>query len=349
MKISPVAGAVPQSVNPNEGQSAGADRMARAKAIAQGQDPALDRGPAPDPQVERAENSIKRIKLRTQRSPDRHNRVEETPPQTVITPPEGAQAPVSDVLATTEQATAVSEDTKPLSPQFAALARQKREIQLERQKLDAEKQALASQSGDTKSLEEYRSRIKANALSVLMEEGVTYDQLTEQILASNQENADLTALKSEMKALKDGFDNQTKSMTEREAQQEKQALAQIERETTQLISEGDDFEMIREAGYAPKVVDLIHRVFKKTGEVMDTQEAANLIEAELLEESLKFARIRKVQSKLGAQAPAQKPQPVQQDRPGTKIMRTLTNRDGVSSTSMSKRERAIAAMEGRLK
>lgn len=351
MKVSPVGAQTPKIINPDEGQSAGSDRMARAKAVAAGLDPAIERGPSPDPQVERAEQSIKRIKLRTQRSPDRHKRIEEPAPEAAQATTETAGAtpePKSDVLATTEQAEAVSEETKPLSPQFAALAKQRREIQLERQKLDADKAALETQSGDKKSLEEYRSRIKANALSVLMEEGVTYDQLTEQILASNQETADLSALKAEIKALKDGFENQNKSQTDKEAMQEKQALAQIERETLQLVSQGDDFEMIREAGYAPKVVDLIHRVFKKDGVVMDTAEAASLIEKELLEESLKFARIKKVQSSLNP-APQQKQQTVQQDRPGTKIMRTLTNRDGVSSTTMSKRERAIAAMEGRLK
>lgn len=345
MKVSPVASAVPQSVNPNEGRSVAPDRLARAKAIATGQEPAAA---VADSQVERAQASIKRIRLKTQQSPDRHTRLEEVAPATTPDAPAPTEAPATDTLATTEQAEPTSEASKPLSPQFAALARQKREIQLERQKLEADKAALTTSAPD---LKEYVSKadIKANALKVLLAEGVTYDQLTEQILAEGQGGgAELEVLRSEIKALKEGLDNQTKSLTDRDAQQETQALAVIKRDVEALVAQGDDFEMIREAGYAPKVVELIHRIYKETGEILDNTEAATLIEKELLEESLKFAKIKKVQSSLNPAQP-KAPQTVQQDRPGTKTMRTLTNRDGVSSTSMSKRERAIAAMEGRLK
>lgn len=337
MKLSPMA-AGQVAVNSNEGASAGPDRLAKAKAIASGRitEVAPDRGPPQDPQVDRAQSSIKKIKMRTQVSQDRHLRVEEpTTPQEVL----------PDTLATTEQVAVASEETKPLSPQFAALARQKREIQLERQKLNAEKAALVTESGDKTSLAEYKARIKANALSVLQEEGVTYDQLTEQILADNgSNNADLSAIKAEIKALKDGFDNR---LSERDVLAETQVKTQIRRTVDQLVATGDDFEMVREAGYAPKVVDLIDKIWKKEGILLDESEATAMVEKELLEESLKFAKLGKVQRSLNP-AQVKQTQPVQLDRPNTKIMRTLTNRDGASST-MGKRERAIAAMEGRLK
>lgn len=352
MKMTPVANGATPVVNPFEGRSADPDRLAKAKAIASGVDPATIQAPSltADPQVERTQGAMRRLKMRTQASPDRHNRIEEITAPTatdISTPQEAADSEETDKMASTEQADAASEATKPLSPQFAALAREKREVQLERQKLEAEKQALSTQSTAGKSLEEYKARIKANALSVLQEEGVTYDQLTEQILASNQEKAEVEALRAEVKALKDGFDTQSKSLSERDIATENQVKAQIRRNVDQLISQGDDFEMIREAGYAPKVVDLIDQVWKKEGILLDESEAASEIEKELLEESLKWAKLKKVQSRLSP-AQSQQTQPVQQDRGNTKVMRTITNRDGVSSTSMSKRERAIAAMEGRL-
>jgi hypothetical protein len=284
--------------------------------------------------------------MKTQVSPDRHNLIQEAAPEAVAQPAVTPDVAVTAEPDTIESAPAATEETKPLSPQFAALAKQRREIQLERQKLDAEKAALTT-SAD-KSLTEYRERIKANALSVLMEEGVTYDQLTEQILASNQGSEDVSQLKAEIKAIKESLENQTKSLSEKDQLTEKRVLAQTQRDVDALVAEGDDYEMIREAGYAPKVVELIHRTYKETGEILDNKEAANLIEAELLEESLKFARIKKVQSQLNPVSTGQRP-PLKQEQAGTKLMRTLTNRDGASTTSMSKRERAIAAMEGRLK
>lgn len=348
MKISPVAASAPKSVNPNEGQSVNPDRLARAKAVAIGQAPeAATSERSNDPQVERAQASIKKIKMRTQRSPDRHLRLEEPAVTEPVATEAASAAAESDTLDATEQTVVASEETKPLSPQFAALAKQKREIQLATQKLEAEKAALAASR--TQDLSGYVSKedIKANALKVLLEQGVTYDQLTEQILASSDESADYTQLRAEVKALKEGLDNQTKSQVQRDADTEKQVLTQMRKEAEQLVAQGDDFEMVREAGYVPQVVDLIHRTYKKTGEVMEVTEALKLIEEDLLNESLKFAKIPKVQSRL-TPAQTQQTQAAKPSAPNTKIMRTLTNRDGSSSNSMSKRERAIAAMEGRL-
>lgn len=339
MKISPVAAGATPTVNPNEGMSASPERMERAKAVLSGQSP--DSVPTKtDPQVDRAQSSIKKLKMRTNANP-----TQVTTEATVPVTPENNL--VTDKTDTIEQTPAATEETKPLSPQFAALAKQKRALQLKEQELVAREKAFSTQSTDKTSLEEYRGRIKANALSVLMEEGVTYDQLTEQILAQGQGNEHIAALQAEIKALKEGVDQK---FTDRDTATEKQVLNQIKFEADQLIAKGDDFEMIREAGYAPKVVELIHRTFKDTGELLETTEAANLIENALLEDSLKWAKIKKVQSKLNpTPPPVEQPQTVQQDRPNTKVMRTLTNRDGASSISMSKRDRAIAAMEGRLK
>ena len=350
MKISPVTGAAPMPINPNEGQSAGADRLARAKSVAAGQDPALDRGPASDPQVERAQASIKRIKMRTQRSPDRHNRVEDIAVQneaSPIAPAEPTSEVQSDKTESNEQTVVASEETKPLSPQFAALAKQKRETQLLQQKLDAEKKAFEDQKQGL--LADYipKADLKANALKVLLSEGVTYDQLTEQILAQNQDSeamGKVSELEAKIKALEEGVDQK---LTARDAQAEEAALTDMLYEAESLAKEGDDFQLIREANAYERVLRQIHSTYKQTGRVPDVATVMKSVEDKLLEESLKWSRLSKVQGRLSP-PPAQSPKAVQQDRPGTKVMRTLTNRDGASSLSMSKRERAIAAMEGRL-
>lgn len=371
MKINPVVGAPRASMNPNEGHSASSERRARAKAAITGEALPQASSEATTP-LDGQTMSPKRIKLRTQMSTNRHQQAPEASvlstqgSSPAVAAPEGGSMPAagggdssaavsssgaqeSDKTELGEQGLAANEETKPLSPQFAALAKQKRALQLKEQELLAKEKALTDSGASTKSLEDYRARIKANALNVLLEEGVTYDQLTEQILAQGSGNQDLTQVESKLKALEGRLESQTKTHADQEAQTEKRVLAQIGRNVDQLVAEGDDFEMIREAGYGPKVVDLIHRTYKQTGEVMDETEAAKLIEDELLEESLRFARIKKVQSRLTPAESQQQTQPVQTDRGNFKTMRTLTNRDGVSPLSMSKRERAIAAMEGRLR
>lgn len=342
MKIAPVTGAA-RVVNPNEGTATSSDKLARAKAVAAGHEPA----PVvqTDPQVLQVQESQrKRIKMTTQRSPDRHSQAAQVEPVAQQTVEPTAAAP-GDTLDSTEPVKPTSDGTKPLDPQFVALAKQKREIQLAQKALDDAKSAFETEKQGLLNGYVSKESLKSSALKTLLAEGVTYDQLTEEILASGQENADLSAIRAEIKALKEGFDTQ---LTERDAQTEKQVLAQIRNDVDQLIATGDDYETVREAGYAPKVVELIHRVYKDEGKMLEITEAASLIEREALADALKWAKIKKVQKQLNP-APTQQTTPVQQDKPGTKIMRTLTNRDGASSASMNRRERAIAAAEGRLK
>lgn len=347
MKISPMATAGQTTLNPNEGRSASQERVEKVKAALTGQ-PLTEQ--TPQTPLDGTSKAMKRIKMRTQLSQDRHMKpIEEAPATTA--PAQTTAEPVtqSDPLDSIESTEAVPEETKPLSPQFAALAKQKRALQLKEQELLAKEKALETQPATQTGLEEYRSRLKSNALSVLLEEGVTYDQLTEQILAAGESgNQDLTAIQTQMKALEERLQNQDKSLQDRDAAAKKQVMAQLNREAEQLVSQGDDYEMIREWGYQSKIVELIDRTFDKTGEFLDVAEAATAIEAELLETSLRAARIKKVQSKLTPTEALQQTQPVQSDRGNFKTMRTLTNRDGATSHSMSKRERAIAAMEGRL-
>ncbi len=347
MKTTPISSADRAPVNPDEGRSAGTDRLARAKAVASGQTP--QETPI-DQQVEKIQNSIKRIKMKTQRSPDRYSpptKQEVAAFEADVNPPETEEPVKTDLLDKNEPADKATEATQPLSTQFAALAKQKRALQLKEQALLAKEQELASKGTDNTSLQEYKARLKANALSVLREEGVSYDQLTEELLASTPDNgAAYSEIKAELKALKEGLENQNKSLTDRDAAAEQQVLSQMKVEAERLVAEGEDFAMVREAGYVPKAIELIHKTWKTQGEVLDVTEALALIENELLEESLKFARIKKVQSRLNPVPALEKQPAVQQDGPNRKTMRTLTNRDGASSPS-SARERAIAAFYGR--
>ena len=340
MKITPLMS--PNTVAPpvaETGSSVSAERIARATAAMTGQP--FEPTPTQDAQVDRALNSIKKIKLNTQRSTNRF-----TPE--AVSEEQMPEAPTSDVLATSEPTETAPEATKPLSPQFAALAKAKRAAQAKEAAIAAREQAIAQKEADMKSAFDKLSRLKANPLSVLQEEGVTYDQLTESLLAQNQGNPGLDELKAEIKAMKEGFEQ---AQTQRDQAVKQQVLNQIKQDVETLVSQGDDYEMVRESGYAPKVVELIDQWFNKTGQVLDTDKACQLIENELLEESLKFAKLKKVQSKLTpTQMVQEQQQALQSERPNTKIMKTktLTNRDGTSAP-LSPRERAIAAFYGKLK
>lgn len=239
---------------------------------------------------------------------------------------------------TGDTAEATVEATQPLSPQFAALAKQRRALQVKERELADREKALSTQPSNQGGGVDL-ARLKSEPLSVLLENGVTYDQLTEAILANQNGNGpELQALKAEIAALKEGVD---KKFTDKTTAEEQQVLSEMRKEATRLAAEGDTFELVRETGSIPQVMTLIERTYRETGEVLDVNEAMQLVEDELITESLKLAALKKVQGRLKPEAP-QAPPPQQRQ------MRTLTNRD-TAVQPLSRKERALLAFTGQLK
>jgi hypothetical protein len=325
MKVTPLAQGTGVPTQAGSGQTS-PSRLEKAKAIASGQEVPQTSG---DAQVDRTQEAIKKIKMKTQVSTNRDDLVEQPAENNIVDTVEPAQ---------------VAEETKPLSPQFAALARQKRALQVKESELARREEALKTQvpAGS----EDVIARLKANPLGVLQEAGVSYDQLTEAII--NNQNAPIDPLKLRNE-IKDELKKELLGeFGTRDQQAEQQVLGEIKREVVSLVeSEPEQFEAIREAKAHEDVKELIHRTWKTTGEVLDTREAAELVENQLIDEALPFAKLSKVQSRL---TPAQEAMVAQipTQKPNTKVMRTLTNRDSASPI-MDRRSRAIAAMTGTLK
>lgn len=230
----------------------------------------------------------------------------------------------------------VTEATEPISPQFAALARQRRALQVKERELREKEKALAEGSSGTDHIP--LARLKSEPLKVMLENGVTFEQLTEAILA-NQANPELNALKAEMSALKDGVE---KRFTDQQEQAIKNGLASKSREIDSVL-EDDAYELVRTTGSKRKVLELIERTFRDTREELDAKEALRLYEDHLFKQNQKLANTKKLQG-LFTKQPEQT-QPVQQRTLG---MRTLTNKD-TASVPMDRRARAFAAFYGTLK
>jgi hypothetical protein len=283
---------------------------------------------APMGAVEGSSPSVRSLRINTNATPGRvEAQVENLPPVAA----KAEELPISDPNGE------VVEESQPLSPQYAALARQRRALQVKEREIQDRERALETKAAD-KGDSVLKAQLTSNPLQTLLDAGVTWDQLTQAVVDyQNGPNAELRDLKNQVKSLEEGFE---KKLTDRESQQEQQVLQQITREATRLSAEGEDFELVRTNKSVPKVVDLIKRTYDKTGEVMDTHEALQLVEEELLKDVLQKASSKKVQSKI---APAPPPQPVRQNQ-----MRTLTNRD-TAQVPMSPKARALAAFHNQLK
>lgn len=331
MKITPLGGAPSVDIGSASTSRTNPEAISRAKAIAEGRDPGIRMSESDtpiDPQVARIQK--RSIKMTTQVSPDRQ-------------PEENLDQTTGSVIPNTIEQVSEVEATKPLSPQFAALAKQRRALQQERAAFERLKAEGQSQPGTNSPASIDRAKLLEDPLSVLREAGVLndsfYNSLTEELLngQTNPAASQIATLKAEIESLKSGIDSK---FTERDSQAEEQVKAEIKREAKQLVSSGDEYKYTRAMGKSDDVARLVHENWKKTGEVLETTEALSLIEAECKKDW------DNLQSRLGitqVQAPASN---ANQNR--TQGMRTLTNRD-TARPSPSRRERMIAAFEGRLK
>lgn len=258
-------------------------------------------------------------------------------------------------------ATEVTPVNDPLSSQYAILAKKERahrqrvqELQAQQNALKAEKDALAAKEVEYQSKYLPKDRITSDPLGVLQEMGVTYEQLTQLILNSpntpqgNQESFELRQLRDEIKLLKSSQDQVKKSIEDQQTQNYQQALNQIRSEAEQLVSSDPTYEVARHEQAVPAIVKLIEKTFQQDGILMTVEEAAIEVENYLTEKAIKNANLGKIRAKLQAsQATSQKPVE-QQSSNQQQSMKTLTNAVN-ASRPLSRRDRAIAAMEGRLK
>lgn len=344
MKMTPVvAGAVASAPTPTN-QGVSTDRKAAAKAAFLGE-AHMEKSDTPtDPLTETRERNIRTIKMTTNASPDRPidlSAANTEAPSQESTTESGAQSRISDINEETQD----GEVQKPLSPQFAALAKQKRALQVKESEIRQREEALKAREADGTSggRSSFITEVKSNPLAILREAGVSYDELTEAVLADQSGvTPEIQSLLHKQQEKIEALENQlNKGFTERDEFAVRQTLHEIKKETSRLINSGDDFELIRDMGAVDDVVSLIHENYKRTGEVMDTDEACKLIENELMLEGEKIIKAKKLQAKF---APQTQTQPAVMPRQ----MRTLTARDNASMPA-GRRERALAAFYGTLK
>lgn len=268
-------------------------------------------------------DSIRTLQMKTNATPLTQE-IPQLPPVNTDTPPEASV-----------------EATQPLSPQLALLAKQRRALQVKERELADREKAFLSRSTSTEAEMIELARLKSEPLKVLLENGVTYDQLTEAILAGQgqtQNYSEINSLKAKIEALEQGIDQK---FVDKDKQAEQQVLAEMKREAEMLVK-SDEYELVRETHNVPTVIRLIERTYRETGEVLDVSEALKLVEDEIFKEAQKFSTYKKMQSQM---SPVATPMQSQQRQTG---MRTLTNRD-TASVPLSKHQRAMAAFYGTLK
>lgn len=277
----------------------------------------------------------------------------------------GKKAADLDTTESPDETQAASEAPKeeakpkedPLSSQYATLARKERALRAQIQQFKAEQEKFKAEQSSYKApetdLSKYvdRERLKADPLAVFAEAGLSYDEIVEQVLSRSQiqtdprVNAQLAKMEAEIKAAREEAKALRDAQETSQKQSYQQAVAQIKSEVSKAAFTDPSYEMIKATNSINDVVELIEETFKSDGTLLTTEEAMQMVEDHLLEEAIKLSKVKKLQQRLAAPAAPQKqankneqPQPTQ---------KTLTNSMSVPKP-MSARDRAIAAMQGKL-
>jgi hypothetical protein len=260
---------------------------------------------------------------------------------------------------------AATQEEPALSKQYAILARKEKalrartsqmeqQMKAKEQELAEREKALQGKSNFDESKYIPRERLQEDLMSVLAEAGITYDQVTEAVLNQPKRDpyvdAKTRALEAKIASLEEKLDGVNKNSQEQQTQAYQQALAQIERDAKSLIERDPAYETVKGTGQVKEVVKLIEKTFQDSGELLSIEEAAQMVEDELLERFLSTAQsVKKIQERLQPKASAkpeaekkQESVPAQQSQQ----LKTLTNNVGSPARKMSAKERAIAAFKG---
>ena len=342
MKLTPVAGPLPP---PTINETARRGKMIEAFNRSAAQTPAPTTGNAQETPVANP-NKVSAEEL------------------SAIKPPQRAEATES-VAAQELDAPAPAEPKDPtLQRQFQQLARQERQLrqkfQQQQQELQRQREAFeAEKKGWTSKEEDYtknyvsRSLVKDNTLQALAEAGVSYDDLTQQILNQAPPNPQMEAyvkkLEAKISAIEKGVDEQKQNQLTAQQEQRKAAERQIEVDATDLVrSNPVAYEAINQLGKRGiiEVKRLITQTYDKDGVLMTVEQAADEVENYLVEENYNMAsRISKIKKRLQGSATPEKTGNQMQTQ---QSMKTMTNASA-STRKLSAKERAIAAFRGELK
>lgn len=272
--------------------------------------------------------------------------------------PQAPAAPLAAVVPETPAALASPEAAKAdeqLSPRFAALAKQTKIIRQQQQALKVQEDALKMKMQEYEQNYIPKDRIKSDPISVLTENGYTYDQIAQYLLnQAGPQDPYQKRMEAKIAELEKKSQEPMKKFEEIQTQQREQAISQIRAEAKALVASDPAFETIKEMGADEAVVKLITETYDKLGQLLSVEEASSQVEEELLTRALKIASIAKVKAKLNPVPEAAAPiAPISQKLTGyTTQLKTLTNAQVASPSkpknAMDRVQRAKLAFLGQL-
>jgi hypothetical protein len=265
--------------------------------------------------------------------------------------------------------TAAAEESE-VSSKFEQLAKREKQLRAQAikqdQSLKAREAAIAAKEAElaakAKAYEDgyiSKDRLKSDPYGVLAETGVTYDEVTNQFLENStpvdpRTLSQIEKLEAKIKALEAKTEETEKSQKSAQQTAYDNAVKQLANDTKALVNSDSSFETIKATGSEMDVVKLIERTYHEENVLLTVQEAAQLVEDQLVEAETKriqkLIKLGKISKQLQPVAPAEGGSEKKTDstQAQQQPVKTLTN-EIASSRQLSAKERAILAFKGELK
>lgn len=229
--------------------------------------------------------------------------------------------------------------------------RLKREIDVEKKKLAEERRQLeAEKANSRKWIDAQKLAEEGRYIEAAEKSGITYDQLTQQIINGGQvppaRVAETTAqeiARKEIEAFKKQMEEQQKTQQQ---QQYENAIKQIEADVKHLVDSSDKFPLVKESQSYQDIVKYVESEFHRTGRMVSLEEAIQRWEDEALQGLEELFKLEKVRSKVHKE---ESPRPTQERIPQTLNQRTAASIPAPKPmTDAERRQRAFDAFHGRL-
>lgn len=221
-----------------------------------------------------------------------------------------------------------SEEDKQFASKFAALSRREKEIRQRESQIEQKLRALDEKLAKLETISAPKEapkaeelplelRLKKNPLEALQSIGLSYEKLTQLALNDGKLTPEMQ-LELMRQELDDKYSKELEKLrselSEKDKKTEEQKYNDIvmsfKNELNSFLKNNDnDYELINANNAADVVFDVIEEHFKETGRIMDNKEAADLVEAQLLEEAERLFKLNKLKSKLGSTAQVQSKNP----------------------------------------
>lgn len=198
-----------------------------------------------------------------------------------------AAAPVDGASPAAEESAPVAEPERPakVDPRFSQLARKEAELHRAREAMKAEKAAIEQAHRQVVAFEEARNAAKRDPLAALEALGLSYDDLTEQMLNGKKPtpSGEVAALRQELEQLR-------VEQEQARARAEQAAAARLEAERAAVIDEArqaavahveanaDRYTLTTINGGASLVPQVREQHFARTGQLLTIEQAASLVE-----------------------------------------------------------------------